>query len=279
MIPNIFHFIFGMSPDFGGKPFSLVHYLAIKSAKEVNKPDCIYFHYEYEPTGEWWEKIKPELLLNKITAPTEIFGNRLYHVAHQSDVVRLNMLNKYGGVYLDLDTLSIKPLHSFYDHSFVIGEQLVPKYSFYDSHFLRIATGIRRLNKQAFFGAKVEGLCNAVMMSEVNSPFLNLWLNEYRTFRSKGNDAHWGEHSVFVPKRLAKENPSLIHVASPYAFHYPLYNKLGLQYLFEKKRVFHDAYLHHVWESQSWNKYLKDLNVQAIKEVDTTYNMIARRYL
>jgi hypothetical protein len=27
MIPNILHFVFGMAPDFGGKPFSLPHYL------------------------------------------------------------------------------------------------------------------------------------------------------------------------------------------------------------------------------------------------------------
>jgi hypothetical protein len=35
-IPNVFHFAFGFQSDFGGKPFGLVHYLAIKSACEVN---------------------------------------------------------------------------------------------------------------------------------------------------------------------------------------------------------------------------------------------------
>ena len=50
-IPNIFHFCFGFTPDFGGKPFSLVHYLAVKSAHEVNKPDMMHFYHKYEPTG------------------------------------------------------------------------------------------------------------------------------------------------------------------------------------------------------------------------------------
>lgn len=30
VIPNSFHFIFGLRPDFGGMPFSLVHYVCIR---------------------------------------------------------------------------------------------------------------------------------------------------------------------------------------------------------------------------------------------------------
>lgn len=57
MIPNIIHFVFGLEPDFGGKVFCLVHYLAIKSALLVNKPDKIFLYYCYEPKGNmWWEK-------------------------------------------------------------------------------------------------------------------------------------------------------------------------------------------------------------------------------
>ena len=63
MIPNIIHFIFGMASDFGGMPFSLVNYLAIKSAIEVNKPDAVFFHYEFEPKGTWWERQNPCLRL------------------------------------------------------------------------------------------------------------------------------------------------------------------------------------------------------------------------
>jgi len=80
-----------MAPNFGGKPFSLVHYLSIKSAVDLNKPEQAFFHYQYEPIGEWWEKAKPLLRLNKIDAPTQIMGNQLYHVAHQADVVRLQI--------------------------------------------------------------------------------------------------------------------------------------------------------------------------------------------
>ena len=62
MIPNQFHFVFGLKEDFGGKPFNILHYLAIKSAYDLNKPDAMYFYYTYEPSGEYWDKAKP---LNK----------------------------------------------------------------------------------------------------------------------------------------------------------------------------------------------------------------------
>ena len=59
MIPNIIHFIVGLEEKFGNAPFSLIHFLAILSAKKVNNPEKIYFHYAYEPEGKWWEKAKP----------------------------------------------------------------------------------------------------------------------------------------------------------------------------------------------------------------------------
>jgi hypothetical protein len=129
MVPNILHFVFGMAPDFGGKPFSLVHYLSVRSAVELNAPEHAYFHFEYEPSGEWWEKAKPLLTLNRIVAPERIMGNELRHVAHKADVVRLKMLNETGGIYLDLDTISVKPFTGLLNTSFLIGQELRIPYS------------------------------------------------------------------------------------------------------------------------------------------------------
>jgi hypothetical protein len=81
MIPNIIHFIFGLRQDLAGTQFSFIHYLAIKSADECNKPAAINFYYKHEPSGEWWEKSKRYLTLIKIEPPTEIFGNPLMHYA------------------------------------------------------------------------------------------------------------------------------------------------------------------------------------------------------
>ncbi len=275
MIPNILHFVFGMAPDFGGKPFSLVHYLAIRSAAVLNDPVDILFHYQYEPRGEWWERIKPQLTLNKIVVPEKIFGNPLHHVAHKADVVRLQMLQDHGGIYLDLDTISIKPLKGLLDHSFVIGEELKTAYKPKNwRQALKYRLGLMKKNK-----GTTTGLCNAVLLSEKNSAFVTRWLEEYKSFRSKGHDKYWSEHSVEVPGQLAAENKFPVTILSPQAFHYPLYDKTGLKQLFEELHPFPEAYLHHLWESFSWDLYLSQLTPEKIKTVDTTYHLIARKYL
>ncbi|MDX2047192.1 MAG: glycosyltransferase [Chitinophagaceae bacterium] len=256
MIPNIFHFVFGLAPDFGGKPFGLMHYIAVKSAAEINKPGKIYYHYQYEPSGEWWERAKPLLTLNKIEAPEEISGNRLYHVAHKADIVRLKMLHQHGGVYLDMDTICAKPLHNLYQHSFIMGKEFRPADQ--DKTFV---------------------LNNAILMAEPQSEFINIWLNSYTSFRSKGRDEYWDEHSCKISFKLAEENPRLITLLSPYHFYYPLYNEAGLKMLFEEQHDFPEAYVHHLWESYAWDKYLRDITPDKIVSNEATYSKLARMYM
>jgi hypothetical protein len=277
MIPNIIHFVFGMAADFGGKPFSLAHYIAIKSAIVINKPQAVYFHYEFEPVGEWWGKAKLLLTLNKIKAPENFMGRPLYHVAHKADVVRLQALKETGGIYLDLDTICVKPLNGLLNHSFIIGQELkselIPK-----NWRQKMKYAIIHKYKKKRYNA-INGLCNAVMAAEKESEMVNLWLGTYSSFRSKGRDKYWNEHSVKMPERLAAINPNKVTLLNPYAFHYPLYNQQGLQAMFEQVSVFPGAYLHHLWESASWDRYLSHLTIRDIIERNSTYNCIARQYL
>ena len=252
MIPNIFHFCYGLAEDFGGKPFSLVHFLAVKSALEVNRPDEIFFYYKYEPKGEWWDKTKKIVTMVKVIPPDMIFGNELVHVAHKADILRLNILIEKGGIYLDLDTISKKSFAPLLDNKFVIGKQ-------------------GKWRKM--------GLCNAVMMSEMNSGFAKIWLNEYKNFRSKGKDKYWAEHSVSVPLKLSKYHPNLLHIENYDSFHFPLYYSFSLKKLFVENNNYPNAYCHHLWEGGSWEKYLKNLTVENIFKYDTTYNVIARKFL
>lgn len=252
MVPNIFHFCFGLAPDFGGKSFSLVHYLAIKSAHAVNNPDKIFFYYSYEPQGEWWEKSKQLIELIKVNPPEEIFGNKLHHVAHKADVLRLEKLIEYGGIYLDLDTICKKSFKPLLNNKFVIGKQ--GKW--------------RRM-----------GLCNAVMMAEKNSEFAKVWLESYKTFRSKGKDKYWSEHSVEIPLKLSKNYKNILHIENYNSFHFPLYYPSSLKNLFVYNKNYPEAFCHHLWEGGSWEKYLRDLSLEDILKRDSTYNIIARRFL
>ena len=267
-----------MAPDFGGRPFSLSHYIAVKSAIELNKPQEVIFHYEFEPQGEWWQRIKPYLTLNQVKAPTQFMGREIIHVAHRADVVRLQALRDTGGIYLDLDTICAKPLTDLLHHKFVIGKELkapyVPK-----NWRQELKYSIRKRLGLIPSATEEAGLCNAVLLSEKDSTFVNLWLQEYKSFRSRGRDKYWNEHSVVVPEQLARQYPQHLTIVGPYAFHYPLYHKPGLRSMFEEVTSFPDAYLHHVWESFSWNDYLCRLTVDDIQHHDTTYNLLARKII
>lgn len=281
MIPNIVHFVFGLSPDFGGKPFSIMHYIAIRSAFVVNSPEKIYFHYQYEPDGEWWEKIKPLLTLNMIEVPTEIFGNPLIHTAHMGDVVNLRMLYQYGGVYLDIDTICVQPYHHLLHHEIVMGLEY-GKPVFY-SKMDRVLYNIKRSALMPFVklpSPGIKGLCNAVILAAPGNGFIAQWLDSYKTFRSKTLfDAYWNEHSVRIPYILAMKNKDHITLLDADKFNTPYYDKKGLKLMFKKVHSFPEAIVHHLWESVSWDKYSLKLTRNSICTTDTTYNLLARKYL
>ncbi|HTI07494.1 MAG TPA: glycosyltransferase [Puia sp.] len=281
MIPNIVHFVFGLAPDFGGKPFSLVHYLAIRSAQVVNRPDQIIFHYRYEPEGEWWEKIRPSLTLNRIEIPTEIFGNELIHIAHKSDVVNLRALSECGGIYLDIDTICVRPYHHLLNHQAVMGLEY-GRPVFYEKRDEWVYDVKKKLLSPfvKLPAPGIKGLGSSIILSAPGSSFITLWLDSYKTFRSKGLfDAYWNEHSVRKPYQLAQENPQLIKVLGQGSFCLPYYDRKGLKLLFEKVYQFPEAIVYHLWESLSWDRYLAPLTTERIRKIDTTYNLLARKYL
>lgn len=120
-IPKIVHFIHGLRrPE---PTLDLVHYLAIKAAHEVLKPDKIMFHYHYMPVGEHFERIKHLLTLRQVPLVENIFGRPVSHYAHRADVVRLEALLEFGGIYLDLDLISLKPVDHLLHHEFVMAQE------------------------------------------------------------------------------------------------------------------------------------------------------------
>lgn len=259
MIPNVIHFIFGLRADFGSFPFSFVHYLAIKSAHECNPSAAIKFHYKYEPKGEWWEKSKEYLNLVKVDTPTEIFGNKLSHYAHQTDILRLEILLREGGIYLDVDVICLNSFKPLLRHDCVMGRE--GRY----------------------------GLCNAVIMAKPGTKFLKTWYDQYRNFKP----AEWNKHSVFLPLELARRNAEDLHIEDPFAFFWPTISSPGVlwrkrdpraSFLMKSKEmlaemILQQAYCMHLW-NQGWgNKYLKDLTPAYIRETDNLFSRLCLKFV
>lgn len=241
------HYVFGLVSDFGGKPWCYAHYLSVHSAVVVNNPARVHFWYEHEPTGEWWEKTRPYLTLHQIEAPKDIFGRPLIHPAHKADVIRLQKLIEYGGVYLDIDVWCLKPFAEIEHRGFWMGKQ----------------------------GTQNYGLCNATMGSYPGSPFAKRWLEHYKTFRSKGRDNYWDEHSVRLPGKLARQHPDEITLLPHDRLFWPDWNHI--RDVFQKPSDWlTNAYSVHLWETYSYS-WLSQLTPETLNRDSEIVQCLAAR--
>lgn len=228
MIPNNIHFIFGLKKQTSELMF--IHYLAVLSAKIINKPDNIFFYYHYEPYGKWWDKLKTFVELIKVKIPTKWGNEPIKHYAHAADFIRMNILFNRGGIYMDIDTITVNSYSKYLNNKFVMGRQTRP-----------------------------DGLCNAIMMSEPKSQFLKIWLCNYeQNFKSTPpGTKHWDLASIKLPYILSKKFKNLITVLDPETFFIPNWDKCDM--IFEKKNDINPKLLTlHLWESQSM-KYLQNI--------------------
>lgn len=175
--------------------FAYYAYLGMRSAMISLKPEKIMFHCIHEPSGYWWEQVKgwegwidehgqKKGMVEVVQASdfnTVGKSNRpVNHYAHKADILRLKVLLEYGGIYLDIDTIILKPFktESLLMQDAVMGMQ---------AKNLRFTHGY-----QSDTEMEPEGLCNAIILAKKGSEFLRKWLDAYETFR----DNKWAEHSV-----------------------------------------------------------------------------------
>jgi SAM-dependent methyltransferase len=129
-------------------------------------------------------------------------------------------------------------------------------------------------------GDREFGLCNAVILAEPGAPFLQRWHNEYRSFRSKGHDKYWGEHSVEIPLQLAKAHPGEVTILAPKAFFWPTWQEDGLKRIFASTEPIPDdddgVYANHLWESHAWFAYLHDLTPARVRSIDSNFHFWVR---
>ena len=277
MIPNQFHFVFGLKPQI--EPFHIAHFLCLESCRLVNDPDSIHFHCHHEPHGEWWDRIKGRLTLHQLDPVPFVRDHPSYFAhdegrlikawnldyAHQADFVRLQVLASNGGVYADMDTLFVRKLRAeLFSERFVIAEE-------------DLVTSPREPAPELL-------LCNAFLMSARDSMFARAWLDRmYQVF-----DGTWNRHSSDEAARLSRVMPGEVRVV-PTRHHYRFpCTPEGIRTLLQGIDTdLEDVYSVHLWAHMWWSPLRTDITTfhkgllteQFIRTVDTTYNLIARRYL
>jgi tetratricopeptide (TPR) repeat protein len=181
--PNIVHFIY-----VGGRPYGYVNYLAVRAAHEKLRPDAIYMHCTEEPVGNPnWEAIRPYVTIRKLDDITEFGGHEVVWPHYKSDIARLQILIREGGVYLDNDEIVLR------DFSHLRSGQVVMSHD---------APG-------------AQSLAASFIMAPRDAQFLHIWLSKVKDRIGSGV---WADHAVVLPGELARQHPDLIGTLNYKAF-------------------------------------------------------------
>lgn len=242
VVPNVVHYIsFGKE-----KKWTFNQMLSVKSAFTKIKPEVIYFHCENEPTGSWWIYVKENiktLKVVKVKAPETIFNQSIIVPSHKSDVYRLMILQKYGGIYLNSNIIVLKSFDQFRRYNFTMGI----------------------MSKQ--FKQTPGKLNNDLIISAINAPFINLWYNTYRTYKSKERPLDY--HSCIIPYRLGVKFPALIHIEE-HALMFPSNNA----HLFVYQRYYN---IQHKYAIQlTFNPTLQTFDPLTMASSNTTFGYLLR---
>jgi FkbM family methyltransferase len=179
-IPKVIHLLY-----FGETEFYNFHHRCVHSMIQYMPDYDIRIYNAKEPVGnKYWDDIKKQerVSIHKIDPPLFYDGFELKHFQYKADVARLELLYEYGGVYLDLDMLIVRPFHDVFKsgHSFYISEE---------------RAGIR-------------SLINAFLAAKPKNEFIKLWLDSFKSGLRLGI---WAHHIRDSNKQLIDDNPHYIH--------------------------------------------------------------------
>lgn len=188
LVPNIGHMVW-----IGGGEMDYVFYLSLLSMLFVVKVDVVYLHGDQPPTGKHWQsientpRIRDRIKLIIKTPPTHIFQGEIepWYRALMSDLIRVDLMIKYGGIYADTDAIWVKGL-SYEDR----GYDAVASYDWVDWSWPYPDS----VNFGLSYGKK-------------NAPFWQLFRDSMRTLH---NDVH-GFTGVMNPYKILERYCQFIH--------------------------------------------------------------------
>ena len=237
-IPNIIHFIY-----FGFTDFYLHHFLAIVSAYKVHKPDTIYLYTEKEPVNNFYfECAKKYVTIVKTKSPDEFQNVKLTSYQYKADIVRMEKLIDHGGIYMDIDVLSLKPFGELLNNKCVVGAE-----SAKDPTTTKLED--------------IGSITNAVLLCEKDNDFIKFWYGKIgKNLLGKA----WAYHAVCLPREiLIEERFDTVKIEPkssfmPFCFRDAyIFDESQLDKILELK----DSYVVHLWETIWYENFLSKINI------------------
>lgn len=167
MIPNIVHFIYPVNSK--TRPFSSLNIQAVKRAFTIQKPDTIRFWTNAKPSDiAGWSEIASMVDLIPTIMPEHEWPQ------YQSDTLRLQILYDQGGIYMDTDLLTLRPM------------------PMEDDKILSFSWETKRR----------DSICNALMISPPKVSFLAEWM---RRLPEAQKSSIWAYGGVVLPNEIMLE--------------------------------------------------------------------------
>ena len=241
-IPSIVHFVLGQGDKLNvtlirtaSQAFIFINYLAILAARRQLHPKKLYVHYHHEPNTFWWNQMKQDreidATLMKSRLVDTIYMRPVDHHSHRADIIRLEVLMKYGGIYLDIDALALRSFDPLRNLSDVI---------------------------MAHESDDENTACNAIILSKRNAQFVRRMYDAYQSFDQKC----WVCHSVKLPGQLAHVYSNEVMVLPTKTFFRPDWSEVHKFYN-SNDYDFTSSYASHFWNSVS-NDHLHKLTPDKI---------------
>ena len=121
IVPNIVHYL-----NLNNTEISLKQYLSILSVIQYQRPQLIYIHVgnKVKLKGHYWYELTKKhnyFIVNNINHKETIFGVKSEFVSkHISDILRLEVLIHYGGIFLEENIYLAESLTQFLNYEMTV---------------------------------------------------------------------------------------------------------------------------------------------------------------
>ena len=182
-IPRIVHYVW-----FGDKEFSFGMYLSFLSSVYIVRPASIVVHTDHRLYGRYWLLVKSHPLVHVAVReqPRYVFQHQLLYRQHLSDIVRADVLDKYGGIYVDWDAYWLRSpdplLNSGYD--VILSRDHMPRPGFPDTINMGVA------------------------MAKPRSEFIRRWRAAFVNYRSR--DFYY--NAIELPYKVYEETMGTVKI-------------------------------------------------------------------
>ena len=174
-------------PWLGGGTMRWEQVLAVASVRFLGQPAQHTIYYDRKPrdTKQWRCACAfATACVHRKSQP--MVGNKdVANAAHRSDLMRLDVLEEHGGIYVDHDAFVLRSLSQ-----------------------LRRCTGTGVRAGYEYFSRDRHKLNNGVLLARAGARFLSLWREAYsKDFRP----SEWDYNSCVVPFQLARRSAARTH--------------------------------------------------------------------